>query len=178
MPGGHDCRHPGVSPGRQALLKQQLPWTLSARGKHLRWWACVTLSAFLPALLEGGALTGMLGWNPVHRWPGSVTKDQRSSESVFQPKQISCKYVCVFFKKCWSMMGRSFYPLLTDLLKTRNCLNWAPWDLTIKWSSLPNFRNSPGCHTASVRASSPLSSTSRSQLPSPCPTKTKREFKG
>lgn len=139
MPGGHVCRYPGVSPERHELWSSSTPRPRlhGARPwRHVRSVCCDEHAVTLSALLRGSpevrrTVAGMLGWNPAHSWPDSVTKHQKSSESVFQSKKISVN-MCVFFKKCWSMMGRSFYPLLTDLLKTRKCLNWAPLDLTIK----------------------------------------------
>lgn len=76
----------------------------------------------------------------------------------------------MFLKKCWSMIDRSFYPLLNDLVKTNHCLSRVPFTNQHNESSLPNFKNTTRYYSTSIRASPPLSSTNVSQLSSPYPT--------
>lgn len=148
MLGGHDCRDPVVTPDRlkhsaeapDSLGHIRSERTLQALGECLLTHGFVMRVSVFPwdFLKVRHTVTGMLeGWNPAHSWTDSITKDQRILESVFQSKWNFHKYVCMFLKKCWSMIGRSFYPLLTDLLRVNNCLHGAPFDFTTEASRAP-----------------------------------------
>lgn len=77
-------------------------------------------------------------------------------QKVFSNQKEISVSMYMFLKKCWSMIGRSLYPLLNDLLKLNHCLSRVPFISQGKESSLPNFRNTTRHHSTCQRASPPL----------------------